>query len=518
MLGADQTLLTMSAVSKAFPGVQALSSADFDLRSGEVHALVGENGAGKSTLMKILSGVYTPDSGQIFINGQAVYMRNVYEARQLGIAIIFQELSQVLQLTVAQNIFLGREPRRAFGIVDEQSIMRETRALLEDYQIHLDPATPVGKLRTAERQLAEIAKAVSVGARIMIMDEPTSSLTIDETENLFRIVSRLKSSGVGIIYISHRMDEISKLADRITVLRDGKCVGTYGAAEVSITEVVRLMVGRELALVDGQEPPSFDVQEPDRAPILAVKNLTRKRILHDITFSVRPGEILGLVGLIGSGRSEIARALIGVDPIDSGEIYLNGAVVHLPNPRLALAAGVALVPEDRRLQGLVMRHTIEQNVVLSMLTEYSRAGIVNSRACRRATLAAIDQLHIQPRDPDRMVHILSGGNQQKVILAKWLIGKPKILILDEPTVGVDVGAKAEIHQLIWTLAAGGMGILLISSDLPEIIMLSHRLLVVNDGRICGEFSRSEVTQDKIMAQIMQNILAKGEVTRDGFNH
>jgi ABC-type sugar transport system ATPase subunit len=504
-------LLSMKGVSKAFPGVQALTNVDFDLKCGEVHALVGENGAGKSTLMKILTGVYDMDAGNIFIDGHAAHMRNVHEARQLGIAIIFQELSQVLQLTVAQNIFLGREPRRAFGIVDERTIIWETRALLEEYQIRLDPTALVGKLRTAERQLAEIAKAVSVGARIMIMDEPTSSLTIDETENLFRIVSRLKARGVGIVYISHRMNEITKLADRITVLRDGKNVGTYGAREVSIGEVVRLMVGRELAIVDDQEPPSLDAQKPDRAPVLEVKNLTRKRDLHDITFYLRSGEILGLAGLIGSGRSEIARALIGIDPIDSGEICIDGAVAHFPNPRLALASGMALVPEDRRFQGLVMHHSIEQNVVLSVLTKYSRWGIVDARACRRATLAAIDQLHIQPRDPGRMVNILSGGNQQKVVLAKWLMGRPKILILDEPTVGVDVGAKAEIHQLIRTLAAEGIGILLISSDMPEIITLSHRLLVVNNGRICGEISQSEVTQDKIMSLIMQSILAKGEV-------
>jgi ABC-type sugar transport system ATPase subunit len=507
-LETDRTLLALRGVNKTFPGVKALDNVDFDLQQGEVHALVGENGAGKSTLMKILTGVYTMDTGQIFIDNQPVQVRDVHHARKFGISIIFQELSQVPQLTVAQNIFLGEEPRRAFGVLNERVMVRRAANLLEAYQIHLDPTSRVERLSTAERQLAEIAKAVSLGSRILIMDEPTSSLTLDETENLFRIVNTLRARSVGIIYISHRMDEISRLADRITILRDGQNVGTFAADEISIEQVVHLMVGRQLEAVKEEHTlPSF-FPAADQPPMLAVKGLTRDGKLNDITFSLKQGEILGLAGLMGSGRSELARALIGIDAIDTGEVCIDGQPVHIQSPGAALAAGIALLPEDRRLQGLVLRHTVEQNVTLPLLPHYSRNGIVNSRACRRVTLESMDQLRIRPRDPNRVVHFLSGGNQQKVVLAKWLAGKPRILILDEPTVGVDVGSKAEIHQLIRTLAAGGMGILLISSDMPEVINLSHRLLVMHDGRILGEFTQKEVTQEKIMSKIMDGTMAR----------
>jgi len=515
-LGVDHGVLFMKDISKTFSGVKALTNVNFDLRPGEIHALVGENGAGKSTLMKILTGVYEMDTGEIFLDGRRVQIRNVHEARSLGISIIFQELSQIPQLTVAQNIFLGKELQRAFGIVNERAMIRQTKTLLDAYQIRLNPTTPVAQLRTAERQLAEIAKALSLGSRIVIMDEPTSSLTLDEAENLFRMVKALSNQGVGIIYISHRMDEIGKLADRVTVLRDGKRVGTFEAKEISIDEIVRLMVGRDLLDVDRKQvKPQFKLPE-GQPPLLDVRGLSRAGVLHDISFSLKQGEILGLAGLIGSGRSEVARALIGIDPFDTGEIRINGQVLGVSSPGAALRAGMVLVPEDRHLQGLIMRHSVEQNIVLPLIRQNSRWGIVNARACRRIALEAVQQLRIVPPDVTKIVRFLSGGNQQKVVLGKWLSGKPKILILDEPTLGVDVGSKAEIHQLIRNLTESGIGILLISSDMPEIIALSHRMLVMYDGRIQGEFLQEEVTEEKIMAKIMEKILAKGRKSLHDF--
>lgn len=504
----DPLFLELKGISKAFPGVKALDKVDFDLRRGEVHALVGENGAGKSTLMKILTGVYPLDAGQILLDGHPLQIRNVHHARQLGISIIFQELSQIPQLTVAQNIFLGEEPRRTFGVIDEPAMLRRVKTLLAEYQLHLDPTAQLARLSAAERQLAEIAKAVSLGAKILIMDEPTSSLTLDETANLFRIVNQMRDNQVGIIYISHRMDEVAQLADRITILRDGRNMGTFGADEITINEVVQLMVGRELQAVDQSQMGRHFTPLPDEPPLLEVKGLRRAGVLDDISFTLQRGEILGLAGLMGSGRSEVARAIIGIDPLDVGEIRVRGQIVRLNNPVAALAAGIALVPEDRRLEGLVMSHTVEHNVMLPLLPQYFRFGLINSYTCRQVTLTAIKRLRINPPNPQQIVHFLSGGNQQKVVLAKWLAAKPALLMVDEPTVGVDVGAKAEIHQLMRQLAAEGVGILLISSDMPEVIHLSHRLLVMHKGRICGEYSQEEVTQEKIMGNIMASVMAK----------
>jgi len=501
-------LLSLKGVSKAFPGVKALDNVDFDLRPGEVHALVGENGAGKSTLMKILAGVYHKDSGQIAFDGQLIEIRGVHHARQLGISIIFQELSQVPQLTVAQNIFLGTEVRGIFGILDEKSMIRRATALLETYQIHLNPTARLGRLSAAERQLAEIAKAVSLGSRILIMDEPTSSLTLDEAQNLFRIIDSLRAREVGIVYISHRMDEVAQIADRITILRDGRNVGMFGAKEITTDEVVRLMVGRELEAVDAMRRPT-NVEAAAQTPILEVRDLRRKGVLNGVSFRLMPGEILGIAGLVGSGRSETVRAIFGIDRFDSGEIFIHGHPVTLHSPMDAMSAGLALVPEDRRLQGLVLKHTVEQNMVLPMLPSYASAGIVSGAACRRATVDMINNLRIRPPDPDKIVHFLSGGNQQKVVLGKWLAGHPKVLIMDEPTTGVDVGAKAEIHQLMRTLADEGVGVLLISSDMPEIVRVSDRILVMHDGAIRGEFLHEEVTQEKIMGKIMESVVSKG---------
>ena len=394
----ESNLLTLKGVSKAFPGVQALDNVDFDLRRGEVHALVGENGAGKSTLMKILAGVYEKDAGQITVEDKPVEIRNVHHARELGISIIFQELSQVPQLTVAQNIFLGDEPRGALGVLNEKAMVQRAAALLHEYDISLSPTARLGYLSAAERQLAEIAKALSAGSKILIMDEPTSSLTIDETEKLFDIIETMRTRGVGVVYISHRMDEISRVAERITILRDGKNVGMFGAHEISIDEVVRLMVGRELEAVDSARRAKKD-QWADQPPVLEVKGLSREGVLHDISFSLRRGEILGIAGLVGSGRSEVARSIFGIDRYDSGEIFIDGQNVRIRHAGDAMAAGVALLPEDRRLQGLILRHSMEQNLVLPILDGLSWHGVVNGGACRHVTRDYIDQLNIRPPTP-----------------------------------------------------------------------------------------------------------------------
>jgi ribose transport system ATP-binding protein len=506
----ESILLTLKGVSKAFPGVQALNNVDFDLRRGEVHALVGENGAGKSTLMKILAGVYEKDAGEIVLDGQPIEVRNVHHARQLGISIIFQELSQVPQLTVAQNIFLGDEPRGILGVLNERAMIQRAAALLEEYHIGLNPVALLGRLSAAERQLAEIAKAVSLGSKILIMDEPTSALTIDETDNLFRIITILQAREVGIVYISHRMNEISQVADRITVLRDGNNVGMFGVTEVTTDEVVRLMVGRELEAVNSaHRSPEAERISAGQAPALELRGLSRDGVLRDVSFTLKPGEILGLAGLVGSGRSEVARAIFGIDRFDAGEILIDGKDVLIRHPGDAMAAGVALLPEDRRQQGLFLQLTVERNVVLPILQDLSRAGVVNAPACRRTTVDFIERLNIRPPDPTRVVQFLSGGNQQKVVLSKWLASGPKVFIMDEPTAGIDVGSKAEIHLLMRNLADGGVGILLISSDMPEIINVSDRVLVMHDGMILGEFSHEEVTQEKIMSKIMDSVVDKG---------
>lgn len=500
MQSPDQ-LLSLKNVRKTFPGVKALNGVSLDLKRGEVHALVGENGAGKSTLMKILVGVHTMDEGEIFINGQPVQIRSVHHARQLGISIIYQELSLIPQLTVAQNIFLNEEPQRIAGVLDERQTIRRTLSLLDEYQIGLNPNTPVSQLRIAERQLTEIIKAVSLGTNILVMDEPTSSLTFDEAENLFRIVNVLRDRGVGIIYISHRMDEIERLANRISILRDGQLVGTFQAGEISQQRVVSLMVGRELELADSKHRASS--VKRDTTPALEVRGLSRKGILHDIALSIYPGEILGMAGLMGSGRSEIARALIGIDSIDKGEIRIYGEPAHIHNPAEALKMGIAMVPEDRHRFGLVMSHSVEDNLVLPLLPYKTRMGVLSRLRLREVANTSIKQMNIVPPNPAQLVKLLSGGNQQKVVLGKWLAGSPRILILDEPTMGVDVGAKAQIHDLIRSLANDGLAVLMISSDMPELIAMSHRIIVLCNGTICGEFLQNDVTQEKIMAQIMQ---------------
>lgn len=486
-------ILELQNISKAFPGVQALGAVDFDICPGEVHALVGENGAGKSTLIKVITGVHQPDAGEIIFQGQPVTFPDPLMALQRGIAAIYQEPSLFPDLDIAENIFMGHQPfdpitRR----IDWQKVYSEAGRLLEDLAIDLDPRTRTRGLSVADQQMVEIAKALSFNAQVLIMDEPTSALTPREVTELFRIVRKLRDAGTAIVFISHRLEEAFELADRITVLRDGHYVGTEDVKEITPDDVIRMMVGRTLADL-------FPKQEVERGePSLRVEKLTKASAFHDVSFELHRGEILGLAGLIGAGRSDVARAIFGVEPADGGRIWLNGREAHIQNAQQALAAGIAYVPEDRQQQGLVLPMTITHNVTLPILQTFAELGWVDRAAEERTAGEYAKRLDVRAAGLWQEVRQLSGGNQQKVVLAKWLATRPRILILDEPTRGIDVGTKAAVHELMSRLAAEGMAILMISSELPEILGMSDRILVMYEGRITGHFTRNEATQEQIM--------------------
>ncbi len=488
----NQPLLEVRDVSKRFPGVQALDKAHLDVKRGEVLALVGENGAGKSTLMKILSGVYEPDGGTILMDGQEVVPRDpVYARDDLGISIIYQEFNLALNLSVAENIYLGRYPTRR-GFVQFDRLYRQAEEFLELLGADLDPRAPVARLSVAQQQMVEVAKAISYQCKLLIMDEPTSALTTWETETLFEVTCGLRDKGVGIIFITHRLDEIFDIADRVTVFRDGKTVGTEPIEEVDRAAVVRMMVGRDLSEL-------FVTKEAEiGTPLLEVRDLSTPDLLKDISFKLHKGEILGLFGLLGAGRTDLARTLFGAGPSPSGEVSLNGQPVNVRTPADATAAGLAYVPEDRKLHGLVLPMTVRENVTLAVLRRLSQAAIVRSAEERRMADEFIQDLDIRTPSREQKVNNLSGGNQQKVVVAKWLASNPKVLILDEPTRGIDVGAKAEVHAIMARLAEQGVGVLMISSELPEVLGMSDRILVMHEGRITGEFSRDEATRERIM--------------------
>lgn len=493
-------LLQFQNISKHFPGVKALDRVNLDLEAGEVHALLGENGAGKSTLIKILSGAYTKDEGKIIVSGREVELAGPRDALSLGISVIYQELNLVPYLTVAENVCLGREPLRGKGGFLNQRAMAETaRAALTFMDVDIDPQAVVADLSIAQRQMVEIAKAVSREARILVMDEPTSSLTESETAKLFRVISTLKQRGVGIIYISHRMEEIFAIADRVTVLRDGQYVGTKRISEVTREELVTMMVARKLSEYYARE----QVEASD--VVLEVKNLSAGRLLRDISLSVRRGEVVGLAGLVGSGRTELARCIFGVDRIDQGQLLIDGEPVRISSPQEAIRLGIALVPEDRKKSGLVLKMAVRENLSLPLMSSGKRENplVAWGQWLRRGSELGlvsdfIKQLNIKTPSDAQNVGKLSGGNQQKVVLAKWLAINPKLLILDEPTRGIDVGAKAEIYALINECTKRGMGILMISSELPEVLGMSDRILVMGGGRIRGELSRKDATQERIM--------------------
>ncbi|MFL5760615.1 MAG: sugar ABC transporter ATP-binding protein [Thermomicrobiales bacterium] len=502
-------LLRVDQVSKSFPGVLALQDVSLDVYPGEVHGIVGENGAGKSTLMKILSGVYAPDEGQILIDGQPVSIHDPRHAQRLGISIIYQEFNLMPNLSVEENVFVGRQPNSG-GVVRWRDLRRQTRELLNQLGVRLDPGAIVRDLSVAEQQMVEIAKALSLNARLVIMDEPTSALTETEATALFAIIRGLRERGLAVIYISHRLEEVFEICDRVTVLRDGKIASNLSIGEATPDRIVRLMVGRPLGDLfrpEEAERRQENLAQQQPAALLEVKGLGRTGtvedaaaiVLEDIWFNLRPGEIVGLAGLVGSGRTEIARAIFGADAFDRGEILVHSRPVNIRSPRDAIKLGIGLVPEDRKLQALILKLAIRENLSISMLNRLSSFGVVQLRVERSMARRLVESLRIRTPSIDQKVLNLSGGNQQKVVIAKWLALRPKILIMDEPTRGIDIGAKAEVHNLMHELAGSGVAILMISSELPEILGMSDRVLVMRQGRIAGELTRAEATQESIMA-------------------
>lgn len=487
-----QPLLEMRGVCKRFPGVQALDGAQLTVEPGEVLAVVGENGAGKSTLMKILSGVYAPDSGTILMKGQEVQPRDpIYARDQLGISIIYQEFNLAMNLSVAENIFLGRLPSHR-GFIQYDQLYRQAEEFLTQLGAALNPRAPVSHLSVAQQQMVEIAKAISYQASLLIMDEPTAALTKRETDALFKVARGLRDRGVGIIFITHRLDEIFEIADRVTVMRDGKTVGTRLIGELDRGTVVRMMVGRDLSEIYTAK------EQAAGKPLLEVEQLSVPNLLDGISFQLCEREIVGLFGLLGSGRTELARALFGIGPTPRGRVTVGGQAVVVHSPADATKIGLAYVPEDRKQHGLILRMSVRENTTLTVLRSLTRFTLVRPALERHMTDQLIAELDIRTPTREQMVSNLSGGNQQKVVLAKWLASKPRILILDEPTRGIDVGAKAEVHSIMAELAKQGVGILMISSDLPEVLHMSDRILVMHEGRLSGEFTREEATEEAIM--------------------
>ena len=487
-------LVSVENLSKSFPGVKALDAVRFDLMPGEVHALMGENGAGKSTLMKILAGVYRKDSGEMLLDGKPVDIQSPAHAQSLAIGIIHQELHLMAHLTAAQNIFLGREPRKAAGLfLDEGQLNRNTQTLFDQLNLRLSPSAMTGDLTVARQQMVEIAKALSFRSRVLIMDEPTAALNNAEIEDLFRIIRQLRSDGVGIVYISHKMDEIQRIADRITVLRDGTYIDTVPAS-TPMPDVIAMMVGRRLENSRKTIP-----QTSGNEVLLEVRGLNRGRVIRDVSFQLRRGEILGFAGLMGAGRTEVARAVFGADPVDSGEVLVRGQPILLTSPQDAVRAGIGYLSEDRKHFGLATGMDVEANITLPSLSRWLRLGMFMNRAAMRAVaLQMVETLRIKTPTLQQTARLLSGGNQQKVVIAKWLVRDCEVLIFDEPTRGIDVGAKNEIYKLLNELAAQGRAVIVISSELPEVLQLSHRILVMCEGRITGEVRGDEATQQSLM--------------------
>ncbi|MGI5468561.1 sugar ABC transporter ATP-binding protein [Streptomyces sp. CA-132043] len=513
-------LLRVEGVTKSFPGVRALDGVDMSLRAGEVHVLLGENGAGKSTLIKMLSGAHRPDGGRILADGghvkdghraaadeggaglRAVHIRSAQDAERLGIATIHQEFNLVPGLTVAENVFLGRQPRTALGLVDKKTMRARAAELLARVRLDVSPNTPVAELGIARLQMVEIAKALSLKARILIMDEPTAVLTSEEVETLFGLVRELREAGVGIIFITHHLEEIGALGDRVTVLRDGRSVAEVPAG-TDEDELIRLMVGRDIAEQYPRERP----EEPG-APLLRVRGLSRNGskggpVFQDIGFEVRAGEVVGVAGLVGAGRTEVARAIFGVDAYDAGTVEIDGKELARGDVRAAMRAGLGLVPEDRKGQGLLLDASLQDNLTLARLHRDTRGGLVDRGAQRREAARVAGQLKVRMSGLGQSVRTLSGGNQQKIVIGKWLLTDTRLLILDEPTRGVDVGAKVEIYRLINELTASGRAVLMISSDLPEVLGMSDRVLVMSQGRLAGELPAAEATQDAVMELALQ---------------
>lgn len=492
-----ESILQLEGISKSFPGVRALENARFDLAAGEVHALLGENGAGKSTMIKIVSGVYRPDAGTMRVNGEEVLFSSTHDAQRRGIATIYQELSLYPELTVAENIFMSHAPRNRLGMIRWGEVNRRAREVLESLRItDMDVTRKVGGMSVGNRQRVEIAKALSQNARILIMDEPTASLSEADVQRLFEIVRLLRERGVGIIYISHRMEEVFLLADRVTVLRDGHYVDTRQVKDVTEPQLIQMMVGRTI----DQLFPKLDAPLGD--PVLEVRNLSAGPLTRNVSFTVRSGEIVGMAGLVGSGRSETAQVIFGITRPEAGEIRIGGQPVRVHSPVDAMKLGIAYVPEDRGLQGLIRPMPVKENVSLASLGNLSRRSFIQFGREQRLAEDTVHKLSIRAYSTKQIVNKLSGGNQQKIVVGKWLAREPKLLIVDEPTRGIDVGAKAEIHRLMSELAQRGLGILMISSELPEVLGMSDRILVMREGRLVGEFKRGEADQEMIAGAMM----------------
>lgn len=485
--------LEMRHITKQYPGVRALDDVSLTVQAGEVHALLGENGAGKSTLMKILAGAQSGDGGEILLNGKVVHIDSPQKAMDLGISIIYQEFNLVPYLSAGENIFLGREPRGVLpGFVDFKTLYNTSQQVIDKLGVKMDARTPINQLSVAQQQMVEIAKATSKQAKIIIMDEPSATLTDHELKALFSLIRQLKAEGVSIVYISHRLEEVFEVCDRATIMRDGHWIASEDVSSLTRDDIIRLMVGRELK----DAIPKVAVEPGE--PALRVKNLTRKGVLDNVSFEVRQGEVLGIAGLVGAGRTETARVIFGADPLDSGTIEIYGKEVKIRSPQDAIKHGIGLVTEDRKQQGLVLGMAVRENNTLAHLDALSTIGFIRRKEERQVAEKYRVDLAIKTPSIEQTVQNLSGGNQQKVVLAKWLYTGSRVLIFDEPTRGIDVGAKSEIYKLMNALAAQGVAIIMISSELPEIMGMSDRIVVMHEGRITGELSRADATQEKIM--------------------
>ncbi len=485
-------IVSIRGAVKTFGPVVALADGQIDLRAGEIHALAGENGAGKSTLVKIMAGLYQRDAGDFEVEGTQVHFGSVADSRAAGISVIYQEPTLFPDLTVAENIYVGRQPRGRMGFIDHGAMRDNAAQIFDSLGVAIDPGRLADGLSIADQQLIEIAKAISLDSRVLIMDEPTAALSGHEVDRLFAVARSLRDQGAALMFISHRMEEVFTLCDRVTIMRDGRYVSTRRVSETTTAEIVRDMVGRDI----DQLFPKMDAELGD--VVLDVRELNRVGVFHDISFQVRAGEIVALAGLVGAGRSEVARAIMGIDPVDSGAVSLNGRTLPHSHPMAAIRAGMGFVPEDRRKQGLVMNLSVLRNTTLTLREKLARFGIIPARKEAETALEWDNRLQVKTATPYHSVSTLSGGNQQKVVLAKWLATRPKFLIVDEPTRGIDVGTKAEVHRLLSQLACDGVAILMISSELPEVLGMADRVLVMCEGTITGEFSRAEATPEAVM--------------------
>ena len=488
----QEVILRMQGIRKTFPGVVALDNVNLDVRSGTVHSLMGENGAGKSTLMKCLIGMYTPDEGTVELAGDIVRFKDTKDGLEHGISMIHQELSPVPEMMVAENIWLGREPRGRLGLLSPAAMFRKTRELFDEWKINIDPKARMKDLTVSKQQMVEIAKAISYDAKIIIMDEPTSAIPEREVAHLHGMIKRLTDFGVAIIYITHKMDEVFRISDDITVFRDGKHVGSYPAKELDRDKLIKLMVGRELTdLFPKEEAEIGDV-------VLSVQGLNRGSVVKDVSFELRRGEILGLAGLMGAGRTEVLETIFGIEKAESGEVVLNGRALRIKQPSDAIRAGMALLTEDRKLNGIMGVLSVRDNITAAALPRYSPRGVLHVGEMRKDSEEQREKLRIKTPSLSQLIKNLSGGNQQKALISRWLLTVPDVLMIDEPTRGIDVGAKSEIHRLMSMLAQEGKAIIMVSSELPEVLGMSDRILVMHEGRISGELSREEANQESVM--------------------